>query len=407
MSRAVFALLLLLVAGAAIWLSPSLRAAPEPRIALVIGNADYGSDIGRLKNPVNDARLMDSTLRGVGFQVVRLENANRKQMRQAIADFGRRLTQAGPTAVGMFYYAGHGFQTSGRNWLVPVGAVVNSEADAEDETVRADYVLEQMDIARNQLNIVILDACRNNPFARSFRSSQRGLAPVQAPSNSVVGYATAPDDVAADGDDGNSPYTKALAQEIGSSSDRIEIVMTNVTANVKRATANRQSPFVSSSLDREFRFNPQGVAQAPSAAMPPPPTTQTSGATGSYSATTALSFIPLDHPEISPTSFPLAYFNRRLEPFIAGKRVNAQRIVVAIGFVEPKELRRFACSTCVVGHVVARLPSIPACEVQFGVPRTYSLASTAASVMKAVDESMPAIANWIDKVLDGGGTKCP
>ncbi|MFO0348973.1 MAG: caspase domain-containing protein, partial [Alphaproteobacteria bacterium] len=149
----------------------SLRgdAAPEPRFALVIGVEDYGPEIGRLKNPVNDARLLAATLERVGFRVTRLENVNRRQFRDAAAAFGNRLKAGGPTAVGLFYFAGHGLQVNGRNWLVPKGAVVNSEADVEDETVRADYVLDQMDLARNQLNIVILDACRNNPFGRSLR----------------------------------------------------------------------------------------------------------------------------------------------------------------------------------------------------------------------------------------------
>ncbi len=246
------------------------QAAAEPRIALIIGNANYGPDIGQLKNPVNDAQLMDRTLRGVGFQVVRYENANRRTMRQAIKDFGKRLTDAGPSAVGIFYYAGHGFQSGGRNWLVPVGAVVNTEADAEDETVRADYVLEVMDLARNQLNIVILDACRNNPFTRSFRSVQRGLAPVQAPSNSVVAYSTAPGAVAADGAGANSPYARALAAEISSGSDPIQTLMVKVTARVKVETGSTQRPFVSSSLDRDdFRFRALAARPAGPAATGP------------------------------------------------------------------------------------------------------------------------------------------
>ncbi|MFO0475981.1 MAG: caspase family protein, partial [Alphaproteobacteria bacterium] len=247
----------------------SLRgdAAPEPRFALVIGVEDYGPEIGRLKNPVNDARLLAATLDRVGFRVTRLENVNRRQFRDAAAAFGNRLKAGGPTAVGLFYFAGHGLQVNGRNWLVPKGAVVNSEADVEDETVRADYVLDQMDLARNQLNIVILDACRNNPFGRSLRSAGRGLAPVQASSNTVVGYATAPNDVAQDGAGANSPYATALAAEIGGGSDPIEITLRKVTARVKQATGNKQSPFVSTNLDREFRVRavPGPSAQRPAA----------------------------------------------------------------------------------------------------------------------------------------------
>ena len=250
----------------------SLRgdAAPEPRFALVIGIDDYGPDIGRLRNPVNDARLLATTLERVGFKVQRLENVTRRQLRDAATAFGNRLKAGGPSAVGLFYFAGHGLQVNGRNWLVPKGAVVNSEADIEDETVRADYVLDQMDLARNQLNIVILDACRNNPFGRSLRSAGRGLAPVQASSNTVVGYATAPNDVAQDGTGANSPYATALSAEIGGGSDPIEITLRKVTARVKQATGNRQSPFVSTNLDREFRFR-AAPAPGPSAQRPAAP----------------------------------------------------------------------------------------------------------------------------------------
>jgi uncharacterized caspase-like protein len=139
--------------------------AAEPRVALVIGNSAYPS--GPLRNPANDAELMADTLRKVGFDVIERRNADQLTMKRAIQEFGKRLEDAGPKAVGLFYYAGHGVQLSGRNYLIPTTANIEREGDVEIEAVSADWVIEQMRYARNALNIVILDACRNNPFTRS------------------------------------------------------------------------------------------------------------------------------------------------------------------------------------------------------------------------------------------------
>ena len=152
-----------------------------PRTALVIGNARYTT--APLRNPVNDARAISSTLKELGFQVTLLEDAGQKKMKRAIDKFGRTIRDGG---VGLFYFSGHGMQVDGRNYLIPVDAEVDAEADVEYEAVEAGRVLAKMKTANNGMNLVFLDACRNNPFARSFRSASKGLATLNAPSGTFI-----------------------------------------------------------------------------------------------------------------------------------------------------------------------------------------------------------------------------
>ena len=194
-----------LVAGAT-----ANAAATPPRIALVIGNSDYEN--APLANPVNDARLIAQTLRQLDFQVLEHLNVNQKDMKRAIQLFGDRLELAGAEAVGLFYYAGHGVAVNGRNYLIPTDAAIDRESDVDIEAVATDTVLAQMEYTKNALNFVILDACRNNPYTRSFRSATRGLARMDAPRGTLISYATAPGDVALDGDGKHSPYSRALAK---------------------------------------------------------------------------------------------------------------------------------------------------------------------------------------------------
>jgi uncharacterized caspase-like protein len=179
---AVLALLFLL-------LSTTARA--ERRIALVIGNAAY--EVGLLRNPGHDASDIATTLRQLGFEVTLLRDAARRPMVEAIDLFSRRLRQGG---VGVFYFAGHGVQVGGENYLIPVDARIGREQDVPYEAVPVGRILGGMEDADNQLNILILDACRDNPFARQWRSSPRGLAVMQAARGSFIAYATAPGAVA-------------------------------------------------------------------------------------------------------------------------------------------------------------------------------------------------------------------
>lgn len=236
--------------GGAVTASPT----NERRIALVIGNSDY--DTGPLPNPARDAELMAQTLRDVGFEVIARTDANQLEMKRAIQAFGDSLNEAGQDGVGLFYYAGHGVQAGGRNYLVPVGARIQRESDMEIEGVAADWVLAQMEYARNRLNLVVLDACRNNPFARSFRSGASGLARMDAPSGTLIAYSTAPGAVATDGTGRNSPYTAALAAAMGRPGLAVERVFKQVRIKVMEQTDGQQTPWEASSLTGEFAFVP-------------------------------------------------------------------------------------------------------------------------------------------------------
>ena len=241
------------------------QAATERRIALVIGNSAYPA--GALKNPANDAALMTDTLRRLDFDVISAFDADQRAMKRAIQKFGERLETAGRDAVGLFYYAGHGVQAGGVNYLIPIAAEVNRETDLEIEAVSANWVLGQMEFAGNRLNIVVLDACRNNPFTRSFRSRRNGLARMDAPSGTLIAYSTSPGNVAADGDGANSPYTSALVQAMARPGLKIEEAFKQVRVSVMGATGDRQVPWEASSLTGDFRFVP-GSAPAKTAMAP-------------------------------------------------------------------------------------------------------------------------------------------
>ncbi len=173
----------LFIAAMAFLVSAGMAQA-EKRVALVIGNANYKL-ISPLGNPRNDAELMASTLKKVGFEVVEATDVNRRQMWRAVKKFGKELQSAGREAVGLFYYAGHGIQAQGNNHLIPLNARIEDEADIDVEAISAANVLRQMEIAGNGLNLVVLDACRNNPLKSSTRSNVRGLARVKAASGAV------------------------------------------------------------------------------------------------------------------------------------------------------------------------------------------------------------------------------
>jgi len=252
------------VAGLYLLAVPFSAAQAEPRIALVMGNSNYGKEIGNLPNPVNDAALIAQALQQTGFEVIKVTDADWKTMKRKIQDFGDKLAAAGPQATGLFFYAGHGVQVQGMNYLVPIGADIGKEADVKIETVSADDVLEQMEFAGSRVNIVILDACRNNPMGRSVRSVSRGLAPMDSVRGTFIAYSTSPGSVAADGSGKNSPYTAALAKTIVQPGVGIEEAFRDVRGQVMAATEEKQVPWDSSSLTAPFFFK-SGVA-APAAA---------------------------------------------------------------------------------------------------------------------------------------------
>jgi hypothetical protein len=251
--------------GVLAWLGSTCMALADARIALVIGNASY--KIGALANPRNDAALMADTLREVGFEVTTLSDATKDQMKQALLAFSRKLRETG--AVGLFYYAGHGIQLRGDNFIVPVDADIQNETEAEFLALNVNEFLAAMERTSNQINIVILDACRNNPFARSFRSAARGLATVDAPRGTYIAYATAPGQVALDGDKGNSPYASALARAIKIPGLTIEDTFKQARREVLKATADQQVPWETSSIVGSFYF--AGAAEKPAVAAAAPP----------------------------------------------------------------------------------------------------------------------------------------
>ena len=248
------------------FLLAATAAQAEKRLALVIGNAHYAD--APLLNPVNDAMDVARRLRECGFEVMLATDANQRRMKEAIRQFGQRLRHGG---VGLFYFAGHGLQIKGRNYLIPVGAVVTTESEVEYEAVDAGRVLAMMEAAANEMNLVILDACRNNPFARSFRSPDHGLAKMDAPKGSFLAYATAPGSTAADGQGRNGLYTEKLLKHMGRPGLKIEDVFKQVRIDVAGSTDSRQIPWESSSLMGDFFFQPPGAVMAGSASHAVPP----------------------------------------------------------------------------------------------------------------------------------------
>jgi TPR repeat protein len=232
-------------------------AASEQRVALVIGNGAY--KVGPLRNPVNDATDVAASLRSLGFTVILRTNASRRQMVEAMREFGGQLKRGG---VGFFYYAGHGVQSRGANYLIPVGASIQSDADLEFESFDAGQVLAQMEQAGNRVNIVVLDACRDNPFARGSRSASRGLAQMDAAKGTFLAYATSPGSTAADGTGRNGIYTKHLLASLKHPDTKLEEVFKRVRLEVANETGNKQIPWDASSVLGDFHFR-GGPAGAP------------------------------------------------------------------------------------------------------------------------------------------------
>ena len=258
-----------LAAVLAVLLLASSQALAEKRIALVIGNSAY--TVGRLANPSNDARLIAKTLRSLDFEVLEHTDLNQPAMKKAIVDFGDILDRAGEDAVGLFFYAGHGIQADGQNYLVPLGVELNRKSHLKVYAVEANWVLAQMEEAGNAMNLVILDACRNNPFTRGWKRSQSsGLARMEAPRGTMIAYATRPGDVAADGRGNNSPYTAALSKSMVKPGVSLSDMFIEVRNTVMAATNENQVPWEEGGLTSKFYFNPSSsVASSTQPALQP------------------------------------------------------------------------------------------------------------------------------------------
>lgn len=221
------------------------------RLALIIGNSNYAKS--PLRNPKNDAIAMSSALKNLGFEVIEVKDAGQNDMKRAIDNFGAKLKNYD---VGLFFYAGHGLQVSGNNYLLPLGTSISTEQDVEYECVDAGRVLGKMEASGSKVNIVILDACRDNPFARSWSRSTKGngLSSMDAPLGSIIAYATSPGKTASDGTGSNGLYTQELLKHIKTPGIKLEEVFKRVRIGVVQHSERQQTPWETSSLIGDFYF---------------------------------------------------------------------------------------------------------------------------------------------------------
>jgi hypothetical protein len=227
-----------------------LSSAQAARVALVIGNAAYLE--GPLRNPVNDARAMDQKLTSLGFRVERIENLKRQQIGRSLSAFSNSI-KAGDEVV--VFYAGHGVQVKGINYLPAVDADIQTEDDIPLNSLNLNALMERLDESKAGLKLLFLDACRNNPYARSFRSGDRGLARVgAAPSGTLIHFATRPGMVAADGTGANGLYTTELLRHLDTPNTPVEIMLKRVSAAVETQSKGQQEPWTEGGIRGEFYF---------------------------------------------------------------------------------------------------------------------------------------------------------
>lgn len=247
-------------------------ASAERRVALVIGNAAY-KHAPALANPANDAKAVAAALDRLGFEVVSGFDLGNADLRKTVRSFADKLAGAD---VALFFYAGHGLQVSGENYLIPVDAAIQTEADLDFNAVKMDLVSRQMD-RETKVKIVMLDACRDNPFEKQLSRSmgktrsaalKKGLAEIGT-AGSIIAFATDPGDVALDGDGKHSPFTEALLRHIETPGVEIGLMMRRVTKDVFEGTKEKQRPWTNASLTGEFYMKPAEPGAAPAAAAPP------------------------------------------------------------------------------------------------------------------------------------------
>jgi uncharacterized caspase-like protein len=223
------------------------------RVALIIGNAAYPG-LAALRNSANDANDISAKLKTLGFDVTLKIDMPLRQMLRTFTEFGNKVTSGSEV---LFFYAGHGMQVKGQNYLIPVDAEIRNESSVSSEAVDVDQLLDKLSQAR--LSIVILDACRNNPFERRFRGGGQGLAQMNAPTGTFIAYATAPGKVASDDGDGhNGLYTSELLKAMDIPGIKVEDVFKRVRVNVVEKSGEAQTPWESSSLTGDFYFIFQG-----------------------------------------------------------------------------------------------------------------------------------------------------
>jgi hypothetical protein len=236
-------------------------ASAETRVALIIGNSNYANANLKLANPANDAGAMQRALQDAGFQTIVRLNAKRLDFYRAVDEFSAKIIRD-PHSVGLFYYAGHGVQSDGANYLIPVDAEIETTADLEANAFDVNRVLHAMQAAQNEMNIVILDACRDNPLRRT-RSVARGLARIDAPSGTFIAYAAAPGQTAEDGNNGaNGVFTAELLKAMSQPNVPLEQMFKKVITGVRADTRNAQTPWSEASVQGDFYFHTQAVPAA-------------------------------------------------------------------------------------------------------------------------------------------------
>jgi len=248
-----------LLSLAAVILLSGAPALAEKRVALVVGNSKY-AEATPLPNPVNDANAIATALKGAGFEVILGLDVDKRAFDTKVRNFAELIEDADVAA---FFYAGHGLQVAGRNYLIPIDARLSSERDLDFDAVSLDLVLKQMELGRaDKTNIVFLDACRDNPFVRNLARSMgtrsgslgKGLAQVETGVGTFIAYSTQPGNVALDGTGQNSPFTSALAKHVSESDRDLTSVMIEVRKDVLAATGGKQVPWDHSALTGEFYF---------------------------------------------------------------------------------------------------------------------------------------------------------
>ena len=256
----------------------STYAPAETRVALIIGNSSYEKADMRLPNPANDAAAFARVLKADGFETIVKLNVKRSDFYHAVDEFGSKIGRD-PHAVGLFYYAGHAVQADGVNYLIPVDADIQAQSDLEPNAFDVGRVLRSMKGAQNEINIVILDACRNNPLPKT-RGMDRGLARIDAPSGTFIAYAAGPGQTAQDGAPGtNGVFTGEVIKAMAEPGLQVEQVFKKVIAGVKADTKGAQVPWMETSLQGDFYFLPKtagaaatsGAAAAAAAAVPNAP----------------------------------------------------------------------------------------------------------------------------------------
>jgi uncharacterized protein len=269
---------LMVLVAVTCWLAPVHAATDRDRVALVIGNAVY-EHLPSLENPYNDAQGLAASLWQAGFETIELLDGDREEMIAAIATFANRL-RSGTDAV--FFYAGHGVQSGGANYLLPVSTRLDDAANLASHAIDVNEIIDIMGTSEARINILILDACRDNPFfnpqgpslrdeiaeidPKLFQNPGRtdvvvrsatGLAALQVSrAETVVGYSTGPGQVALDGTGSNSPYTEALLQHINTPGLEIDMMLRRVRRAVREVTRGRQIPWMASTLESELYFRP-------------------------------------------------------------------------------------------------------------------------------------------------------